>query len=77
MTSHISDCADDRDCVAAAVIRGSWSIKGPGYTLFNSFVCAGAGDDWRGRIHDCHLLAARTAVAASIGGRPCACGIES
>ncbi len=77
MTSHISDCADDRDCVAAAVIRGSWSIKGPGYTLFNSFVCAGAGDDWRGCIHDCHFLAARAAVAASIGGRPCACGIES
>ncbi len=77
MTSHISDCADDRDCVAAAVIRGSWSIKGPGYTLFHSLVCAGAGDDWRGCIHDCHFLAARAAVTASIGGRPGSGRIES
>ncbi len=67
MTSHISDCANDRDCVAAAVIGGRWSIKGPGCTLLHSLVCTGAGDDWRGRIHDSHLLAARAAVAASIG----------
>ncbi len=77
MTSHIGDCANDADCVAAAVVSGRWSIKGPGYTLFHSLVCAGAGDDWRGCIHDCHLLAARAAVAASIGCRPCSGRVES
>ncbi len=77
MTSHIGDCADDCDCVAAAVIGGRWSIKGPGCTLFNSLVCAGAGDHWRSCIHDSDFLAARAAVTASIGGRPGSGRIES
>ncbi len=67
MTGHISDCADDCDCVAAAVIGGRWSIKSPGCTLLHSLVCVGAGDDWRGCIYDSDFLAARAAIAACIG----------
>jgi len=70
MTGHIGHRAENRNRGAAAIIRRGRRIKGPGHPLFHCLIGAAARNDRRGRIDHRHLLTARAAVAAGIGGLP-------
>src|SRR5438105_4295502 len=76
MTGHIGHGAENRNGGAATVVGSGRRIEGPGGALLHCFIGAAARDHRRGRVHYCHLLAARAAVATGIGGLPGSCRIK-
>src|SRR6266567_3659655 len=77
VTSGVGHRADDRDGdVGPAVVGGGGRVKGPGCSKLHGLVGAAAIDDRGGGVNDVDRLAAPGAVAAGVGGRPGAGGVE-
>src|SRR5207248_1944156 len=67
VTGGVSDGANDRNGVAAAVVGRSGRIESPGGPLLHRLIGAAASDDRRSGIDHSHFLTALGEVAASIG----------
>src|SRR5260370_6023144 len=76
MIGSVGYSADNRDGVAATVVGRCWCIEGPSSAKFNRFVRAAASNHRSCRIYHNHLLAARSAVAASVSRLPHASRIK-
>src|SRR5438552_8500048 len=70
MTGRVSDGADDRNGVAAAVVGRSGRIESPCGSLLDCLIGAAASDYRRGGIDHSHFLTALGEVAASIRRLP-------
>src|SRR5207249_334320 len=62
--------------IAAAIVGGARRIKGPGGSKLHGLVGAAASDHRGDGVNDVDRLAALGAVAAGVGGRPGAGGVE-